>query len=472
MEELQSKLKMLEVQYNTLESTSHVQLQVHKQTRIKLEDCNTYIRKLRQELNQVRREKEEVNRNNIEVEEREEQLRELMEENKMLEERLAKLCDLPFAQDGSTSADDEEEHRHHIALVVKEYESEIEHHKRQVDVLSRDNMNYERSASALREENDDLKEQCSKLESNMGQLRSELETYVHERRKSTQRVSIYTQVDMKCTEKEGGVVDASCQTKSTVSDLIERNEMNDTLHRHDIIVEQLNDKINALQIVSSDRLKRVRSLEERLVHIGSVGDMDRGRHSINGDCTLSDGLLQAATDKITTRVMMVKILACKLTSPTISTYTNTLIVVDLLGFEMRGSTMASGNNPNHQFEATYELKIDAFMLQQLETRDISFEVYKVEGSSTYELYGHGSIKLHDIFESGLSVDEYKNEQRVQITAPTSSKTEPSQIGFIDVYIKLATSRRNHDPTIDMDLSIKHEEEKSCDRKLLSLGLEK
>ena len=173
LQEAQSSFRVLEVQYNSLETTSQVQLQVHKQTRLKLDDCNAYIKKLKREAEELNGAYEAANQKAFVGEQYKDQLEELFEENRGLEGKLSEFCDLPFIRDEPVEDAGRLDH-------IQELENEVDHYKHQADVLSKDIMSFETSAISMQEENRDLELNCSELQELIRQLQDEIDASAHQ----------------------------------------------------------------------------------------------------------------------------------------------------------------------------------------------------------------------------------------------------------------------------------------------------
>ena len=96
MKDVEEKYRTIHVQYNNLEVNAQVQLDIQNRTRLKLEQCNAHIMKLQQEIQVLRESNKEAQRHERMVEEQKEQLQDLVDENKLLQENLSKLCKLIY----------------------------------------------------------------------------------------------------------------------------------------------------------------------------------------------------------------------------------------------------------------------------------------------------------------------------------------------------------------------------------------
>ena len=412
------------MQYNSLESTSQVQLQVHKQTRAKLEECNAYIRKLQSQVNELKCANETANQKAMNAEEQKEQIQELVEENRMLEEKLSKLCDLPFMQDDSTADDGRMEQ-------IRELEGEIDHYKNQADVLSKDNFRYETNAVSLQENNRKLNLTCVELEARVEQLQDEIENIAEEdatlRNAFTQTLPEIKSIDHACDEIDGRNYDEGNHVKNVsrdngrVSDISNEEKgylpcSKKNTERLDLIA-----KVDGLQLVSLQRLGRIRLLERQLNAKPTSDDIP---------FDLPDAeVLKLDSDE---NLLRLSILRCELDAPSITNDAQTFIVIDLLNYESQASAIGIGREPSYQFDGSYKMKITLFMLEQMRCCGAIFEIYQLMGSS-FQLLGHSVFYLNGLLDS--TIGQY--QRTVQLVSANSNAI----IGSMEISANLLSPLR-------------------------------
>jgi chromosome segregation ATPase len=171
LHEAMQNLRTMSVQYNNLETKAQIQLETQKETRKKLEQCNSYIQKLQKELQVLRLAEKAATQNARKVEEHKEHVQDLLEENSRLEENLSKLCELPFVQDESTASVDpllEEQ--------ITELECSNARYREQIQELIEGKLDYEEQFVSVRDENKRWREQCEELQSEAEVYRSRRKT--------------------------------------------------------------------------------------------------------------------------------------------------------------------------------------------------------------------------------------------------------------------------------------------------------
>lgn len=156
----QEVARVLRIEYDTLESTSQVQLQVHKKTREKLEQCNDYIRKLESERYELESMNNITRTESVSIDQYQEHMDELLKENRQLEDKLANLCDLPFLQEEPVK------NQFHLEE-LKDLENELDRCKQQINAQSKANICLEDNLETLEEENDALRSASDDLRQQM-----------------------------------------------------------------------------------------------------------------------------------------------------------------------------------------------------------------------------------------------------------------------------------------------------------------
>ncbi len=154
----------MSVQYKSLEAKAQLQLEVQKETRKKLEQCNYYILKLQNELEMLRLEQEKASQNARKVEEQKEQVQDLVEENRLLQDNLSKLCELPFIQDEASVSVEP-------SLLLEEQIAELEvkndQYREQIKEFIRNKNGYEETTTLIRDKMERWKTRCEEIESEL-----------------------------------------------------------------------------------------------------------------------------------------------------------------------------------------------------------------------------------------------------------------------------------------------------------------
>ena len=229
MHEATSNLETITVQYNSLESNAQIQLAIQKETRLKLEQCNSYILKLQSEIQVLRVENETISQTARKTEEQKEQLRDLIEENRILEDKLAQLCDLPFLVQGEHSSVDPLLEQNLAETEIKNTE-----YKAMIQKLEDEIKRYEKIVSTMGDENSRLKMKYEDLmykldtSSNMNDSKDKII--------QTDVSSKEIKVKDTATQLTGEISvpihsEISIQTEKSLSDFIE--DSTDTSHQKD-----------------------------------------------------------------------------------------------------------------------------------------------------------------------------------------------------------------------------------------------
>lgn len=328
----------MEVQYSTLHSTSQAQLHVHRETRMKLSQCNTYIKNLKMEVHDLGREKEAWEENKA-------QIKDLVEENLLLEEKVANLCELPFAQDDSSKGEDSNQ-----IVQLQEMEKELTFYKNQIEVK-------EAKVGDLGEQNDALASRCIELQSIIDRLQHE--------------------EDSDCNGNNAQNLKGTFITDNVAAD--DRSHSIHGENSTDTILDPPGSEVRTLKALSRQHKK----------HKGYNSMLGRAR----SNSTAKDQYLRLANNQL-----IIKVLACELL---IEDNFKTMLTVDFFHFEIRGSNIVDGTSvPSYQLEVLYKLAAIDFWT----AGDIVFEFYTIEGIST-ELIGfcslksrsvHGGDKIHEI----------------------------------------------------------------------------
>lgn len=400
LQEAQSSFRVLEVQYNSLETTSQVQLQVHKQTRLKLDDCNAYIKKLKREAEELNGAYEAANQKAFVGEQYKDQLEELFEENRGLEGKLSELCDLPFIRDEPVEDAGRSDH-------IQELENEVDHYKHQADVLSKDIMSFETSAISMQEENRDLELNCSELQELIRQLQDEIDASAHQvtslrhaanqTSPSPDHVTVYHSDGIGAKEP---VVVAETDTIAkggSINHFIDGEQCREGLHQAA--------KLDKLHGICMQRLQRIRILEEELdTKMSSVISQQPDKSSNDGSQDLEN--LDIASDE---NVLHLSIVKCTLDSRIIGGDAQTIAVMNVLNFESQASGFGTGSKPCYGLSASYKMKHCRFLVEEIMRRCARFEIYRLEEDASHHFLGSSMFQLKYLLNSSSGKHEYNLE---------------------------------------------------------------
>lgn len=376
-------IKSMRIEYNSLEANAQLQLEIQRECRLKLEKCNSYIVKLQNELQVLRMEKEAAKQTARKAEEHKEQVQDLIEENKTLEDKLSKLCELAFVgQEDTVQSTNPLIEEHLTALEEKNSE-----YREQIVKLTEDVERYEEMASSYRHENELLKMQCEELQckhDNLSHARRSMES------KDTQTSINYkltpptiqdevTQTDETgLTQKEG----KSIQTDSFSTDVIkkETTEKNAQKHQH--------------QITAYDDLCPRKSFLD------------------NQQATLEITINNASYDE-----------------QFLSSHDKTVILLDFLDFGTKASPQCLGRQPNYDFSVQYNLELENVKRSELDRAKIFMEIFRIDPPQHLEPLAMSSLDLIEIMNQDKGKCTCHNIALV-------SRESNLIVGQLVIYVKL------------------------------------
>jgi len=411
LREAMDAAKVMKVEYGTLESTSQVQLHMHKKTRARLEQCNAYIRKLQHQINDLQSVKLVTKKEYVRLDQYKQHVDELMGENTRLEDKLANLCDLPFVQ----SQEEEEAvvnvQDQYYMDELQDLENELDRHKHQVDVLTNANLCLEAHLDALEDENHSLRSSCDDLQEQIGCLDNEFAQY-RDNKRNNQR-QMWTQCSM---------FDEDCPATRTH---IEEKSSIDKLHISSSLLPSGTDrlillaKIDILQHASIRQLTQL-PLRERGEQISFVEKQDSQNIRTADKTSLDPGQEEV--------MLKASVIRCQLDHPSIDEDTKNMLVMTFLNFEPMISIIATGRDPNYEFSVSSSLKRSWFSTpESVEYLKFKFEIFKTSGT-VLESIGHARIHAMDL-------QSLLKEHQAQLILDLISQGQ--KIGFLNVDLEIS-----------------------------------
>ena len=414
LEELREAMdaaKVVKVEYDTLESTSQVQLHMHKKTRTRLEQCNAYIRKLQNQINELESVKLVTKKEYVRLDQYKQHVDELMGENSRLEDKLANLCDLPFIQEEEEAVVNVQDQYYMEEL--QDLESELDRHKHQVDVLTNANLCLEAHLDALEDENHSLRSSCDDLQEQIGHLDNEFAQF-RDNRHNNQR-QMWTQCSL---------FDEDCPaTRTRVEEIssIDKVHISSSLLPVPSGTNRLNllAKIDILQHASMRQLTLL-PFRERCKQISFVKKQD-SQNIHNAE--------KASLDPGQEEVMLkASVIRCQLDHPSIDEETKSVLVMTLLNFEPMMSIIATGLDPKYEFSVSISLKCKWFTPpESLEYVKVKFEIYKTL-DNVLESIGHARVLT-------MNLRSLLQENRAQLILDLISQGQ--KIGFVKVNLGIS-----------------------------------
>ena len=414
-----------------------------------MDQCNAYISKLQEELQRWKEEYQVIKEDAVVGEGYREQYEELVVENRGLEEKLSNLCDLQFRsgigprnigedgddefEEGRSDIERGEKERPRISdlneIQVQELEQEVEHYKRQVEVLTNDIITYEANTVSLQGDKEELALDCAELGEQVCELREELDSNLIELKLkqiaiSSRNMSTQTSEDTAncccikslCGESDIEMIESKNEpqelqvrsnSKAGVNKIlpsgenIVQTEENGNPANGDNNVARFHqiETIDKLQEISMQRLDRIRQLEMKL-------KLKAGPQQ--GDYAL-DVVDELGANENVLRLSIVKC-AFDTTHTLISEEAQTIVVMNVLNFESQASTVGIGLAPSYKLNASFKFQHSDFLMEELKRRSCSLEIYQVGGLSCIQFLGRSLFHFKDLCcDSSLTLgdDKYK-----------------------------------------------------------------
>ena len=411
LNETMENLRTMNVQYNNLETSAQVQLDVQKQTRLKLEQCNAYIVKLQNENQVLCAVNESAKRNERKVEEQKEHVQDLLEENKLLEDNLSKLCELQFVEDDEPAVVSTD---HILEEQVIELEARDINNQTKIKELTEDNDKLVGSISAL-------EDKCYQLEIGSDQLQAEVSEFkqkqlhmedeetqtdpIHQVRKNnqgTQTLTLHVSSDNKLKSK----FDRSSQTY---------NELDFTLD-------------HCLQVDSSIKYNTMMEQSSKLDESSHEVSTQMDKSSNNHD-DLTEGESSSDENKLLGgNVFEIVIKRAELYERFFSDEATTLVTLDYLDYKTMASNVVRGRFPNYEFSIKYDLSNKS--LDKLKNFTAILRLCQVTSRTEYEAIATLTLNLINVIED---CNECKLSGAFDLV---STQSDEDVVGEIEVVAKL------------------------------------
>lgn len=365
----------IEIEFRNLEAASIAQIKVQQEMRQKLTDCNDHIASLQSKLEAMERAHSQQKGND--------KMTELIQENKMLEEKLAKLCQLPFLKDENKSIQEEKYIRE-----IEDLDNQVDNYTEQIHVLSMDNNTLrhemaamERNFRALLQERNELLEHAN-TEKNEKRV-AEVQTH------STQGRETTTQTE--------SVVDVCDKSVSAIDSTDEE--------KHLIEIQNLKSSIKELSIIESFKSEKISNIKQ---NIECQKCSQNPLLSLEPDETLLYITVKDASIDIWENNFRGK----------------TFVLVDVLDFESQVSHVVEEFDPKYNFQCSFKLKITGFLVDQLEKGFAWLEIYQVMNDDVV-LIGKAKIQTEILIQS------QEQQHTLSLDSP-----DGQTIGSINIYMRL------------------------------------
>jgi hypothetical protein len=409
LNEARVRIKLLEVKYANLETKSQEQIDLQQETRQRLKECNDHIIKLRDEIQILRQEKKAVFKEARMAEEHRDQVEELMEQNKFLEEKFTKLCEIPFEQEDHSST--EEHLKEHILDVESQNASlkdeinglrEINNEQAQLNRVSQDLMKKWKD-NFMEVENQ--VENCIKTH---GKMHFDL-TALQEKKiehgsdKGVQfngatlgSVSVQTEPTQpetpeKNQESKKGL--SMERLRSMLNEQVARNKelqtkVNEVKHEETETVNKIVSKFDRLQLLAAQKLDQIRKMEQQ-----EERDETLGRR----EYLLSDS---DSSERSPEEMMLVLSLQnAHLSEHVFPRSCKTMLTIDLLNHETKCSPIGVGHRPNFDFSNKYKMVLNSYTLEQLDQGTAAVELCLYTVSPKTTLVANAFVSLKHLMET-------------------------------------------------------------------------
>jgi chromosome segregation ATPase len=365
----------MEIEYRNLEAASINQMQVQQEMRQKLNACNDYITSLQTKLNNLEKTGAQHQGHD--------RMDELLEENKMLEEKLAKLCQLPFIQDQNKSVAEEKYIRE-----IEELENEVDCYTEQVHVLSLDNNTLRYEMEAMEQKFRILLQERNELLENANTTNVEMRVAAVQTSQTEGR-DPFTQTE--------STIDVCDKSVSAIDSTNQEEHLNE--------IQNLQYTIKDLQLNEAFKSEKIHSIKETLKC---------------GNCSRNP-LLSLEPDET---LLYITVKNASISTLEKSFQGKSFVVLDILNFESQISNILEGPEPQYNFTCAFELKFTGFLLYQLEKSNAWVEIYQII-EEKITLIGQAEIKTQTLITS---------QEQPQTLSLYSS--DGKSVGSIDVHMHL------------------------------------
>lgn len=423
-------LKTMNVQYTSLEANAQIQLEIQKETRMKLEQCNSYILKLQKERHALHLEKDAATKTARKAEEHKEQVQDLLEENRLLEDNLSKLCELPFVQDEPIVSTDQ---------ILEEQISELEvknaEYREQILENAKEKKKYEEMIALTRDENDRWKTQCEELQ--------------------------YEYDVLKVNNKD--LEDKDTQTHSSP---IQRHQSFD-LHKEDKYTQtkelEVGKKDKSIQLFSEELFdeemkKNVMSTEANITPKQQNPDTNAEQRDYwprNIALSKNQTLNQNTNFDLDPNTLEISIDDIELEEIFFSMHDKTMVVFHFLNFEAKASNQCIGRQPIYDFLVKYDLSMsnNEDTQREIESAQVFIELYRIISPQDFEHVGFASLTLNEVKEQ-MSMS-CKPEVVYRTSLEFVSKNSDSIVGSLNLSVYFDNTQIQKRNTTNDDKNAMH-----------------
>ena len=450
MIDLTRKLNILQKSYDDLQSRASTQADMQHKSLMKLQDCNNLIQTFQQEIQQLQQQNSELNVELINSKEYKEQMIELTEQNTFLEKQLTELCDLPFFKQTTNPPIIS---GNKISHPLNEINTTVEHHDQLKfnDEISKYRENNEKLVIKVKEYEEELKvakELLHQVQTESTSPGKEVDDIPRielcDKQNQTDELCKfqYEEKQSDCSEDEKFSCNSEEQKDQLIaSDLEDRlkdveqqlerekkmmqtqvvlnmdlgNKLKKLSSQNIQSVASLNDKIDELQIISTQRLERIRYLENQVKETYNA-ELKREK-VVKNECQLqdtlddhqkNDSLIEEATsnsigaDEAILEIRVESIEFCQESKHHIEN--RHILLLDFHGFESQATKSFLGANPSLDFTVSYKLHLTPFTLYLMRVYPIMFELFTIRESEQHiepSMIGGASLSLEHMFENAL-----------------------------------------------------------------------
>lgn len=409
LNEARVRIKLLEVKYANLETKSQEQIDLQQETRQRLKECNDHIIKLRDELKILRQEKKAAFKEARMAEEHRDQVEELMEENKFLEEKFTKLCEIPFEQEDHSST--EEHLKEHILDMESQNASlkdeinglrEINNEQAQLNRVSQDLMKkWKDNFMEVENQVENCIQTHGKMHFDLTALKEK--KIEHGSDKGVQfngatvgSVSVQTEPTQPETpekNQEGKKGLSMERLRSMLNEQVARNKelqtkVNEVKHEETETVNKIVSKFDRLQLLASQKLDQIRKMEQQ-----EERDEKLGRR----EYLLSDS--DSSETSPEEMMLVLSLQNAHLSEHVFPRSCRTMLTVDLLNHETKCSPIGVGKRPNFDFSNRYKIVLNSYTLEQLDQGTAAVELCLYTVSQKTTLVANAFVSLKHLMET-------------------------------------------------------------------------
>jgi len=378
LEETTTKLKLLKAQHEYAEATIKHQGDKVEEILVLHGEYKSKYSTVKKELQYYREENEVLEVKVSQLDELKEQVDELTQQNHFLESQVTRLCHSPMFK----SSKEEEHHKEKDMLRGKIFEMQNAH------------LIMAQECNQLKRANEELYSQLrsDKNYSSRGTEHDDQPT------SDVDRIQIQLkEMEQKCKGKDSDLnqVNQLLKAQICINESLQ-SQINSDEKESKTQIQALEAKVSELSLRSSNRLQRIRMLENY---------MEMTSLPLREDAKSLPLRLGPSENALVVHISDGSFTAEGLMSNT----TKSFVLLDFHSYESQLSPLASGASPSYDFSATYKMEVDRPLLQALVDGQLIIEVYVLQANSPPKLFAYANVSTSILFRPSAATQMPKLE---------------------------------------------------------------